>query len=206
MIPWLNHEMRVVAIVLAAGEGRRFGGPKALARLGDLTFLEAATALFERAEIQARVVVLGAEADRIQAQIRLPAGTEVVVNQRFAEGMLTSIWAGLDAAEGSGADAVLVHPVDNPVAQAATVTGVLAALARGALIAVPSHGGRRGHPTAFARPTWPALRAAPLESGARSLLAERRDWVEHVPAGADCLVDIDTPEALAELVARRRPG
>jgi nicotine blue oxidoreductase len=206
MISWLNHEMRVVAVVLAAGEGRRFGGPKALARLGGLTFLEAAAALFDRADIQARVVVLGALADRVRAQVHLPAGTEVVVNARFAEGMLTSIWAGLDAAESSGADAVLVHPVDNPVVEAATVTGVLAALARGALIAVPSHGGRRGHPAAFARPTWPALRAAPLESGARSLLVERRDWVEHVPAGADCLVDVDTPEALAELAARRHRG
>ncbi len=204
--PWLNHEMRVAAIVLAAGEGRRFGGPKALARLGDLTFLEAATAIFERTDIAARIVVLGAQAAQVQAQVRLSVGTEVVVNERHAEGMLTSVWAGLDAAESLSADAVLVHPVDNPVAQAATVSAVLGALARGALIAVPSHAGRRGHPAAFARSAWPALRAASLDGGARSVLVERRQWVEHVAAGADCLVDVDTPEALAALLARQHGG
>ena len=38
--------------------------------------------------------------------------------------------------------------------------------------------------------------AAALAGGARSVLAEHPDWVVHVPAGPDCLVDLDTPEAL----------
>jgi nicotine blue oxidoreductase len=191
--------MRVTAIVLAAGEGRRLGGPKALARLGGRSFLEAAVTIFEREDVAGRVVVLGAEADRVAAAVQLPPGTAVVVNHRYAEGMLTSVWAGLDAASALGADAVLLHPVDNPLAREATVTAVLRGLARGAIIAIPSHAGRRGHPAGFARPAWAALRAAPLDGGARTVLAERPDWVVHVPAGADCLVDIDTPEELARL-------
>jgi nicotine blue oxidoreductase len=191
--------MRVTAIVLAAGEGRRLGGPKALARLGGRSFLEAALAIFERDDVAGRVVVLGAEADRVAAAAQLPPGTTVVVNDRYTEGMLTSVWAGLDAASAQGADAVLLHPVDNPLAREATVTAVLQGLARGAIIAIPSHAGRRGHPAGFARPAWAALRAAPLDGGARSVLAERPDWVVHVPAGPDCLVDIDTPEELAKL-------
>jgi CTP:molybdopterin cytidylyltransferase MocA len=62
---------------------------------------------------------------------------------------------------------------------------------------VPSHAGRRGHPAGFARSAFAALRAAPLSGGARHVLVEHPDWVVHVPAGADCLVDIDTPEDLA---------
>jgi nicotine blue oxidoreductase len=193
---WLNQVMRVTAIVLAAGAGRRMGGPKALARLGARSLLEAAVAIFERPDVAARVVVLGAEAGRVAAAVRLPPDTTVVVNDRHAEGMLTSVWAGLDAAEAAGAEAVLLHPVDNPLAGPATVGAVLRALARGARIAVPSHGGRRGHPAGFARAAWPALRAAPLEGGARTVLAERAEWVVHVPAGPDCLADLDTPEAL----------
>jgi len=188
--------MRVAAIVLAAGEGRRMGGPKALVRLGGRSFVSAAAAIFARADIAARVVVLGAAAARVASEAGLPPEVAVVVNGRYAEGMLTSVWAGLDAAEALGADAVLLHPVDNPLVSPATVTAVLAALAAGAAIAVPSHAGRRGHPAGFARTSWQALRAAPLAGGARSVLVERPDQVVHVPAGPDCLVDIDTPEGL----------
>ena len=42
-------------------------------------------------------------------------------NERWREGMLTSVWAGLDAAEALAADAVLVHPVDNPLVAPATI-------------------------------------------------------------------------------------
>jgi CTP:molybdopterin cytidylyltransferase MocA len=188
--------MRVAAVVLAAGEGRRMGGPKALARLSGATFLAAVLRRFERADVAARIVVLGADADRVASAACLEPEVTVVVNGRYAEGMLTSVWAGLDAAQALGADAVLVHPVDNPLVAPDTVGAVLAALAAGARVAVPSHGGRRGHPAGFARAAWPALRAAALAGGARSVLAEHPDWVVHVPAGPDCLVDLDTPEAL----------
>jgi CTP:molybdopterin cytidylyltransferase MocA len=188
--------MRVAAIVLAAGEGRRLGGPKALVSLADGTFGSVAASLFDRAEIVARVVVLGAQAERVAREARWPPGVSLVVNRRWAEGMLTSVWAGLDAAESLHVDAVLLHPVDSPLVAEATVTAVLEALGKGATIAVPSHGGRRGHPAGFARAAWPAMRAAALDGGARSVLAQRPEWVVHVPAGPDCLVDIDTPEAL----------
>src|SRR5687768_6650803 len=100
----LQSSMRVAAIVLAAGEGRRMGGPKALVAFGGRTMLEATAAIFERRDVAARIVVLGAEAGRVAAAIRLPAETTVVVNDRHAEGMLTSVWAGLDAALAKGAD------------------------------------------------------------------------------------------------------
>lgn len=193
--------MRVAAVVLAAGEGRRMGGPKALARLGGETFAEGALRAFERADVAARIVVIGALADRVLAEAGIPADVTVAVNARFASGMLSSVQAGLDAAEALGAEAVLVHPVDNPLVSPQTVTAVLAALEAGARIAVPSHAGRRGHPAGFARAAWPALRAAPVDAGARSVLAAHAEWVVHVAAGPDCLFDLDTPEAVA--AARR---
>jgi len=197
--------MRVAAIVLAAGEGRRMGGPKALARLDARSFLEAATALFARDDVAATIAVIGAEAGRVAREATLAPGATLVVNPRYPEGMLTSVWAGLDAAEALGADAVLLHPVDNPVVEPATVTAVLAALHGGATIAIPSHAGRRGHPAGFARPAWAALRAAPLAQGARSVLAARPEWVVHVAAGPDCLVDVDTAADFAALARAPRP-
>jgi CTP:molybdopterin cytidylyltransferase MocA len=185
--------MRVVAIVLAAGEGRRMGGPKALLPVGEGTFLSHACRLLARPGVASVVAVLGAEAERVRALAGIPPGPTVVVNERWREGMLTSVWAGLEAAEGLGAEAVLLHPVDNPFVEPATIDAVLAALAGSAEIAVPSHGGRRGHPSAFARRVWPALRAAPLAGGARTVLASEAHLVVHVPCGPDCLVDVDTP-------------
>jgi CTP:molybdopterin cytidylyltransferase MocA len=188
--------MRVVAIVLAAGGGRRMGGPKALLPLGEGTFLAHACRLFARPGVDSVVAVLGAQARRVRAEAVLPAGVTVVVNRRWRRGMLTSVWKGLDAAEALAGDAVLLHPVDNPFVEPATIDAVVGALAGGAEIAVPSHGGRRGHPAGFARSVWPALRAAPLEGGARTVLAARPDRVVHVAAGPDCLVDLDTPADL----------
>jgi CTP:molybdopterin cytidylyltransferase MocA len=188
--------MRVVAIVLAAGEGRRMGGPKALLRIGEGTFLAHACRLLARPGVASVVAVLGAEAGRVRAGAGLPAEATVVVNERWREGMLTSVWAGLDAAEALGAEAVLLHPVDNPLVEPATIDAVLAAVAGGAEIAVPSHAGRRGHPAGFARATWAALRAAPSDQGARAVLSQQSARVLHVPAGEDCLVDLDSPRDL----------
>ena len=185
----------MVAILLAAGEGRRMGGPKALLRLGEETFLARACALFSAAGVPP-LVVLGAEAGRVRGEAGIPAEAVMAVNARWREGMLTSVWTGLDAAEGLGAEAVLVHPVDNPFVAPGTIASVLAALAGGAAIAVPSHEGRRGHPAGFARSVWPALRGAPVGGGARTVLQARPDLVVHVPAGPDCLVDLDTPADL----------
>ena len=186
----------MVAIVLAAGEGRRMGGPKALLRIGEGTFLAHVYRLFALPGISSVVAVLGAQAQRVRAEAGLPAEATVVVNDRWREGMLTSVWAGLDAAEALGAEAVLLHPVDNPFVEPATIDAVLAALAAGAEIAVPTHGGRRGHPAGFARGAFSALRAAPTDQGARAVLAHDPRRVVHVPAGEDCLVDLDTPRDL----------
>lgn len=172
------------------------GGPKALLPIGGETFLARACRRFARPGIASVVAVLGAEADRVRRQAQIPAGATVAVNERWREGMLTSIWRGLDEAEKDGADAILLHPVDNPFVEPDTIDAVLDSLAAGSEIVVPSHAGRRGHPAGFARSTWPDLRSAPLESGARAVLAARPGLVVHVAAGPDCLVDIDTPRDL----------
>ena len=188
--------MRILAVVLAAGEGRRMGGPKALVAAEAGTFLARACAALGRPSVGRVIAVLGAEAARVASEAGLSAAVSVCVNEGWRDGMLTSVWAGLDAAEAAGAEAILVHPVDNPFVSAATVDAVVAALERGARIAVPSHAGRRGHPAGFARAAFAALRAADPARGARSVLVEHPEWIVHVPAGPDCLVDVDTPADL----------
>jgi CTP:molybdopterin cytidylyltransferase MocA len=191
--------MHIVGVVLAAGEGRRMGGPKALVAFQGTTFVERCVLRLRRPDVAEVVVVVGPEASRVAA---LVPDVACVPNPRAAEGMLASILCGLDAAERRGADAILLLPVDHPLVAAGTVDRVVQALGAGAGIAVPSHGGRRGHPGGFARETWPALRAAPPARGARAVLADHPDWIVHVPGDPGCLAGIDTPEDYARLIGR----
>jgi CTP:molybdopterin cytidylyltransferase MocA len=186
--------VRVVAVVLAAGAGRRIGSPKALLPIGGTTFLAHVARGLQRPGVAEVVAVIGHGARRVAASAGLPPGLALVVNPRPDDGMLGSVARGLEAAQARGADAVLLHPVDHPFASPATTDAVLAALAGGALVAVPTYGGRRGHPGGFARATWPALRAAPPARGARAVLADHPDWLVHVPGDEGCVAGIDTRE------------
>lgn len=192
--------VRIAAVVLAAGRGRRAGGPKAMLRIGDGTFLDRAVARMARPGVDRVIVVLGHDAARVHAASALPAAAVVVVNEAWEEGMLGSVVAGLDAAEGDGAEAILLHPVDHPLVAGETVGRVADALRAGALVAVPSFGGRRGHPGGFARGAWPALRSAPPSEGARAVLADHPEWIVHVEGDPGCVAGIDTPEDYRRLV------
>ena len=190
MVQWA---VRVATIVLAAGEGRRMGGPKALLPLAGGSFLSHLCQVFSRAGATPVIAVLGAQASRVAREAALPPGVAVAVNERWRDGMLTSVWRGLDAAEAAGAEAVLLHPVDHPLVEPDTVARVVEALRRGAAVAVPSLDGRRGHPGGFSRPLFAELRCAPLDRGARVVLDADPGRVAHVAGGPGCLVNIDTP-------------
>jgi CTP:molybdopterin cytidylyltransferase MocA len=198
---------RVLAVLLAAGEGRRAGGPKALLRLGEQSFLAAAAARLRRPGVAQLVLVLGAEPARVRREAGVPEGAEIVLNAAWREGgMLSSLLRGLDRAEQLGAEAVLVHPVDHPLVAVETVDRVLAALAKGARVAVPSFAGRRGHPAGFAREAFGALRAAPAAVGARAVLRDHPDWVVHVDGDPGCLAGVNTPADYARLLATGSPS
>jgi molybdenum cofactor cytidylyltransferase len=193
--------VRIAAVVLAAGRGRRAGGPKASLRIGAATFLDRVFALAAaRPGVGRVVVVLGHDAARVRAEAALPAAALVIVTEAWEDGMLGSVMAGLDAAEADGADAVLLHPVDHPLVDEATVDRVIGALRAGARIAVPSYEGRRGHPGGFARGAWAALRAAPPSEGARFVLASHPEWIVHVEGDPGCVAGIDTPEDYRRLI------
>jgi nicotine blue oxidoreductase len=198
--------MRIAAILLAAGAGKRMGGPKALLDVGGTTFLAQAAGTLARPGVAPVIAVLGCEAERVRREADLPGELVVVVNDAWAGGMLSSILAGLSAAERAGADAVLIHPVDHPLVEPACVDRVVAALHAGARVAVPSDGARRGHPGGFARSTWAALRAAPAKLGARALLAEHPDWVVHVAGEPGAFAGIDTPADYAARIGPLTPS
>ena len=90
-------EPEIGGIVLAAGEGKRFGGPKQVAVLDGRPLLEhAVRAMLAVPALDPVVVVLGAHADAVREQVDL-SGVDVVVCDRWADGQSASLQAGVAA-------------------------------------------------------------------------------------------------------------
>lgn len=167
----------VAGLLLAAGAGRRFGGPKALARDDDGTswLLRSVQALRPCAEV---VVVLGASAE--QAAALLPMSVARVRADDWADGMGASLRAGLEALEGTDHDAALVTLVDLPDV-GGDVVGRLLGAARGSdVLARAAYDGVPGHPVLIGRDHWAGVvTSAAGDRGARDYLAARAvDLVE----------------------------
>lgn len=187
-------DRRTAGLLLAAGAGRRFGGPKALATLPDGTsFLRAAIAALRGGGCDPVVVVLGAQADRARA---LASDVEVVVNADWESGMGSSLRAGLAALPAS-APAAVVLLVDTPGIGAAAVARLVARADRSAVL-VGTYDGRRGHPVLLGRVHWAAVRRLAVgDAGAREFLREHPELVREVPCGdVGSPEDIDTPADL----------
>jgi molybdenum cofactor cytidylyltransferase len=195
----------IAAIILTGGASRRMGTPKALLPLEGETFLDRLIRLFS-VVANPVIVVLGYGGDAIRSGIERASEAEFVVNPAPERGMLTSLQRGLEAVP-PGCEAVMFTPVDHPHLQSGTLEQ-LAALFRSehALVTVPAHGGRHGHPVLIARPLIAELLALPPHAQASDVIhryADRTSYVE-VPDPA-ILTDVDDPAAYAELTARPTP-
>ncbi|WP_293782306.1 NTP transferase domain-containing protein, partial [uncultured Aeromicrobium sp.] len=156
---------RVTGLLLAAGAGRRMGGPKALLRTADGTsWVAAARSVLVDGGCDDVVVVLGAEAQTARRHVQ---HARVVVADDWERGMGASLAAGLAAVADETADAVLVHLVDLPDVGADVVARVLAHGADPAVLARAAYRGRPGHPVLLGRDHWPALTGGDADEGAR---------------------------------------
>lgn len=180
----------IVAVVLAAGAGRRMGrGPKALLRIGGATFLERIVETCVAAGV-ARVVAVLAES------VEAPSSVAVARNPRPERGMISSIRVGLESEAARGAAGALIWPVDCPRVPVAVVRAIVARFEEtGAPLVIPRHGGRRGHPAIFAARLFPEL-LGEVES-ARDVVRAHESEIVHVDVDApEVLEDFDRPEDL----------
>jgi CTP:molybdopterin cytidylyltransferase MocA len=191
---------RIAGLVLAAGAGTRFGGPKALATHADGTpWLVSAIRALADAGCSPVLVVLGARGDEAEAVLASAADlgdVRALHADDWATGLSASLRAGLRAAAALDPPplALAVAPVDVPDLDAATVLRVLdAGPVDPATLRQAVFRGRPGHPALLGRAHWAALAAsAHGDSGARGYLAEHGALLVEaadLTTGAD--VDVD---------------
>jgi len=197
----------VVLVVVAAGAGRRLGGAaKALLPApGGESFLAAIAAAARGGGAGAGLVVVGPPHGEAVAAEARRLGLEVVENPDPARGMASSVALGFSAAAARWprARAALLWPVDHPGVAAATVARVVAE-ARPDGIAVPTWGGRGGHPTAIGRVVWDELAGCErLADGARGVIRRDPARVSRLPVDDPAVTaDVDLPGDLGRAPAR----
>ena len=185
----------VAGVLLAAGEGKRLGTPKALVELGGRRLVDRAAGLLREGGAAPVLVVTGA------APVTVP-GVIGVPNPDWRTGMGSSLAAGLRALPGDCTAAVIAL-VDQPLIGADVVRRLLSAHQAGAELAVAAYRGRARNPVLLGRGHWAGvLAAADGDTGARPYLRARPDLVTLVEcADVGRPDDVDTPEDLARVEA-----
>jgi molybdenum cofactor cytidylyltransferase len=192
----------IAGIVLAAGASRRLGRPKQLLPLGGRPLLDWVLQAMRDAAFDRVVLVLGHEAEAMRRALDL-SGIDVVVNKSYADGMSTSMRAGLGALGPEVAGAVVAMG-DQPFIDKNLIAALLAERVRTGLPMVAvDYGDYRGPPVYLDRTVWPAAEALSGDQGARALLKNNPERVATVRvAGPGVSLDVDTEAAYAEALGR----
>ncbi|GAB7095910.1 hypothetical protein JCM30237_30640 [Halolamina litorea] len=200
-------EPSLIGLITAAGKSTRMGGfPKPLLTVERDRFVERLIAQYDRAGVEDIVVVLGHEAAEVRKRADL-SGATVVENERYEDGMLSSVREGVREAQDRDADGLLLSPVDYPLIPTHAISAVIDAFSEqpAADVIQPTTDGGRGHPPLFAASTFDALLHDPATEteGARAVVyADDTDTREVAVDDERIFVDIDTPEEYWDAVKR----
>jgi molybdenum cofactor cytidylyltransferase len=196
----------IAAIVLAGGSSKRFGADnKLLAEIDGRPLVARILAAIEEGGIARVVVVTGHQPDQVAAAVAR-AGRRITHNARYADGIGTSIAAGIAALDGD-VDGALIAQGDMPAVDAALITTLCQCFADagGDRIVFPvAADGRQGNPVVWPRRLFGALRQLGGDRGGKRLIeADGAAVVRVAVAGEAAAIDIDTPEELARYLAGR---
>jgi CTP:molybdopterin cytidylyltransferase MocA len=186
----------VAAIILAAGESRRMGQPKALLPFRGGSFLSVLAETLG-AHCSPVCAVFGADAKYLMSFA--PPAVLTTENPNYTQGMLTSLQAGLRAL-GNLPDRVLFTLVDHPALAPATIRALLASTAE---IAIPKFNGKRGHPVVIHRRIAEEILAEPSTSKLNTVMDRHASEIHYLDLDDSGITDdIDDPEAYRNLLHR----
>lgn len=190
-----------VALLLAAGESRRMGSPKALLPWQRTTLLDHQITALRKAGVDRVVVILGHNPEALKPMVENRDGVSWTVNLLYAQGKTTSIKAGLSelgaAQRGdTSISAILILNVDQP-RSSETIQAVLRRHREaGKLVTIPTFSGKGGHPIALDPSLLPELRSIVEENfGVKAVVQAHADSVHRTEMPtAEVLWDLNTPE------------
>ena len=187
----------LAAAILAAGESRRMGSPKALASIHGKTFLQHLLQALRHPRIGLTRIILGAQADEICTTLDIGTAS-LVVNDQWKKGQLSSIQAAIRSLSESATEGLLLCPVDHPLISAYLVAQLITIFDSTAnKIILPTFQGRRGHPVLFHSDLYSELLAASQEVGAREVVWAHTSDVAEVPTEEEgVILNLNDPEIL----------
>ena len=197
----MSKSVKIAAVVLAAGRSSRMGSHKLLLPLGGHPLVTYAVRAATDSAASPIVVVLGHNAERVRRV--LPVGAyRTIVNERYGEGMATSLNVGIAAIDEPVTGAVVLL-ADQPLLSGRVLDRVLAeAGAHPERIVAATYGGTRGHPVFFPVSLFPEIQAIQGDEGARSVLARHADLVTRIAIEPPWVgLDVDEPSVYERLVA-----
>ncbi len=189
-------------VVLAAGASTRMGTPKQLLPYRGCGLLCRAVETALASVCRPVVVVLGAQAERLEHEVR-QFPIRLVHNSHWADGMSSSIRAGIGelAKAGNHSGAAVLMLCDQPLITPQTLDRLVAAhRSTGRLIVASRYGGTVGAPALFHRSFFPTLLALEGQAGAQQIIRKNSRNASFIaaPEGA---VDVDTPADYQQLRA-----
>ena len=200
----LYPRLRIGAVLLAAGEGRRMGRvAKPLIRLQGVPLVTRHLVALSGAGVDEVVVVTGYARDAVERQVR-SFPVRLAHNEAHAEGQQGSVRVGLGALDGEF-DAIIVMLADQPLIGAGDLTELIGAFKKrtGGHVVVPVVQGRRGNPIVLDRVALAQILSSDTNLGCRHLI-ERQPGLVHVhdTTNTRFITDLDTVDDLHELARR----
>ncbi|MDP2066975.1 MAG: nucleotidyltransferase family protein [Burkholderiaceae bacterium] len=200
----LYARLRVGAVLLAAGEGRRMGGvSKPLMTLQGVPLIKRHLIALSGAGVDEVVVVTGHARDGVEVQVQSFPVT-LAHNPNYAEGLQVSVRVGLAALSGSF-DAVLMVLADQPLIGSADLIELIAAFKKrtSGHVVVPMVHGQRGNPIVLDDVALAKVLASDTDLGCRQLIERQPDLVHvHLTGNTRFITDLDTVEDVQRLAQR----
>jgi molybdenum cofactor cytidylyltransferase len=194
--------MRVVGVVLAAGESRRMGRLKALLPFAGHTVIEQVLQPLLQAELTEVVVVLGYRAKDITA-VLAPLPVRLLYNPEYQRGMTTSVQVALRDVTPLP-EAYLLSLVDQPLLRLELIQQLLTAFHnthKG--LVIPTYQGKRGHPLLLSASYRQEVLALGPQQGLNVVTRGHPEDTVELPVTDEAILhDMDYPEDYAATLRR----